>query len=355
MEHPEGSVEQAQQRILEKMGVAPAETEEQELETAEATEETSEAEAPEAETPEAEEAQAEEGEVEITEAPSNEEATVTTLHELAEAIEVEPDFIYTLKIPHTDPSGQRGDFTLSEIKDSFQEFSKLKDERQRFEQDRQTFEKERQEAMGRLNERLTVADSVLQGLEAQLDAELNSPEMEEKRKHDPAEWTAQRQEIEDRKRKLREQQDALKTQAQTTSQEQLQELETKLAQSWSTEFAKLRDTIPEWKDPETEKADIEKMVNYLQSMGASTEELLRTPDMRLWALARKAMMFDEGNQKVSAAKKKVKVLPKRLKPSTTTPAKDAEDEAVQKRRERLRKTGHIRDAQAVIADRLFRR
>jgi hypothetical protein len=333
MEHPEGSVEQAQQRILEKMGVAPAETEEQELETAEATEETSEAEAPEAETPEAEEAQAEEGEVEITEAPSNEEATVTTLHELAEAIEVEPDFIYTLKIPHTDPSGQRGDFTLSEIKDSFQEFSKLKDERQRFEQDRQTFEKERQEAMGRLNER----------------------EMEEKRKHDPAEWTAQRQEIEDRKRKLREQQDALKTQAQTTSQEQLQELETKLAQSWSTEFAKLRDTIPEWKDPETEKADIEKMVNYLQSMGASTEELLRTPDMRLWALARKAMMFDEGNQKVSAAKKKVKVLPKRLKPSTTTPAKDAEDEAVQKRRERLRKTGHIRDAQAVIADRLFRR
>lgn len=271
----------------------------------------------------------------------------STLDELAEHLEVDKEYLYGLQVP----VGRDGKTaTLGELKNTAIAQIDAEREAERLKSERQQFEQQRQELMGQLHGRLSEADNLIKGFEAQLDEELKSPEMETLRREDPAEWTAKRQEIEERRRQLHEQRNKVRENATSMTEEQRKEFEAKRQQHLQREGAKLVEAIPEWKDQERAKTESQQLVSYLRGMGATDEEIGQIGDHRFFVLARKAMLFDEGEKKVDVAKKKVKTLPKRVKPSSPKKPQDAETEARKKRMQRFQKSKTPQDAEAVLLD-----
>jgi hypothetical protein len=118
--------------------------------------------------------------------------------------------------------------------------------------------------------------------------------------------------------------------------------ETAFKQYVDAEQAKLIDALPEWKDSEKAKAQKADLVAFAEKAGFSKEELSGVADHRLVLLLHKAMLYDKAQAKRPAIVKqieKVKTVTPGSKPAAKKPTSD-----VTKARQRLAKTGLIKDA-----------
>lgn len=102
---------------------------------------------------------------------------------------------------------------------------------------------------------------------------------------------------------------------------------------------------PEWKKPETWEADRAKLINYGQSAGYSEGELMQATDPRAILILDKARRYDE------LVAKRPKPAPRTAPPavkaggSASVPRPTSE---VTKAKQRLAKTGSVRDAAAIF-------
>lgn len=134
------------------------------------------------------------------------------------------------------------------------------------------------------------------------------------------------------------------------AQQQTKEHEEKL-KAWTAEQEKiLFDRFPAWKkDLAAGQREIAEIKRYLVAEGIDRQQAEDLRDANLITLARKAMLYDRAQAARAKAEKAPAPAPKVQKPGTARPNTDAEERKAAKFN-RLRQSGRVEDAAALIAD-----
>lgn len=113
------------------------------------------------------------------------------------------------------------------------------------------------------------------------------------------------------------------------------------------EATKLVEAIPEWKDPEKAKADRSKLVSYAETMGYTPDELAQVTDHRVIRILRDAALYRDSLAKKPAIEQKIERVKVQAPGSSVQPKVVSR---LTRKKQRLAKTGSLRDAGAVIAE-----
>lgn len=139
----------------------------------------------------------------------------------------------------------------------------------------------------------------------------------------------------------------IKAQSDQYQEQQQQQAETAQKKAATESLTVLKTAIPNWNN------DLYYSIGqYAQKdLGVSSEEFNQVADHRIITALYKAMQFDQA--KTVAAKKKIKASPtKTLSGGKADATKATQSESSRKANERLRKTGRVEDAAAVILNRI---
>ena len=143
----------------------------------------------------------------------------------------------------------------------------------------------------------------------------------------------------------------LKAQAGQAQQQQHQEMQVQHQQVLQEEHAKMVSILPEWNDPNTQRAIAKTVSEFALSKGYSQEELSQLVDHRSILVLMQAKAYEDMTRKQHEIRaKKVKNKPQVIK----TKAKREKAELGQGKRkaklQRLQKTGHVDDAASLLED-----
>jgi len=143
----------------------------------------------------------------------------------------------------------------------------------------------------------------------------------------------------------------LKVQAGHAQQQQQQEMQVQHQQLLQEEHAKMVSILPEWNDPDTQRAIAKTISEFALTKGYTQEELSQLVDHRSILVLMQAKAYEDMTRKQHEVRaKKVKNKPKVVK----TKAKREKAELSQGKRKaklkRLRSTGHVDDAASLLED-----
>lgn len=118
------------------------------------------------------------------------------------------------------------------------------------------------------------------------------------------------------------------------------------------ESQRLRELIPEWADPVKYKAGAQEVADYLVSEGVPREEVAGLNNAIAVKLARKAMLYDKLLKSKGEKAKLLQTAPPVSRPGVNPSRDAARADKETEMRTRLKKTGDIKDAAALLATRL---
>ena len=290
---------------------------------------------PEGEEPEGEQEELAEGQPAEGEAAEEEEVAISSLPELAEHQEWDPEWINTLAVP-VKVNGTAAEATISDLVANYQ-MNAAADQRL---EDAKVKAKAQTEELRQKSEALegqfAAVATLVESAEKLLNSETEGADLQSLRETDPAEYAAKVAELGQRRELIEGiKRDAVKTYQSLTDEqkaEQREQLETHLRQ----EQESLLEKLPEWRDDATAKDEKARLGKFLIGSGFTEQDVMGASDHRLILLARKAMLFDEGQKKVDTAKKRVAKVPKTLKPGAPKPQEQRSREKMTGLRKRLR-------------------
>jgi hypothetical protein len=244
--------------------------------------------------------------------------------------------IYTVKV-----DGQEVDVPLSELVKGYSRTADYTRKTQEIAAIRKQAEAVAQESIAARDQyaqRLVQLDQLLQQQAPQ------EPNWELLRATDPIEFAAQWADHQRRQQVMQqvngERQAILAQQQQEHALQMQQRLEH--GRQWLTE------AIPEWRSPETAKAERAALKAYGKQFGYSEEELAQVADPRAVVLLRKAMMYDRMQEKRGQIKPAKKAAAPVMKPGPATQPSTKKAGEVTRAKQRLAKTGKLSDAAAVF-------
>ena len=238
--------------------------------------------------------------------------------QLAEATGMTKDeFLESIKITRK-IDGVEEEVTLAELRNGNQRDADYRRKTSAHADNVRAFEAEVGQAKENLTKQFQEAAQMTAILEEQLTAEFQGVDWNALEQQDREEWLVQRQKFGERHQQIQE----LKTKAQEKLAEQQagltakqQEAENKLREEHGR---RLLEVIPEWQDTEVWKADDKQLRSFLAGYDITDAEINTFYDSRLIKLARDAMKNQGKSEKVETVKKKVKKLPKMIKPGAQT-------------------------------------
>ena len=233
--------------------------------------------------------------------------------------------------------GETKSATLQELKDNFSKGENYTQKSQSLAADRKAFEQEQAESR-QMREQ---AISILEAAQAQTQPEQHdSAYWENLKDTDPMQWMMERDAL--REGQMQEHQRALQLN-QLREQESAERLEAK-EQYISSQRDTLKTLVPEWDDIKTADAEKKLVMEWATTIGNYTaEELDKTYDARAVAVMRKAMLYDQNNEKRKSLKP-VKRQNLRAGSQSGEPSKMKAGKAAQ----RLKKSGSVEDAAGVF-------
>lgn len=177
--------------------------------------------------------------------------------------------------------------------------------------------------------------NLLPQLHTFLTTQMRSPELEQLRQTDPAEWAA-------RMRELEQQEAATRAEYERVTKEQEREAAENLHQEKVREAQALLKAVPEFAD----KTKYDETVAYALESGFTRGGLAETINHRAYVVLWKAMQFDRLKAKGPEVRAKVSQV-KTARPGVTAslPSKVTD---LTRAKQRLAKTGRVEDAQAAI-------
>lgn len=167
-------------------------------------------------------------------------------------------------------------------------------------------------------------------------ADLESDEMKALREDDPQEYWKRVDKVKAKAERYNEKR-----------RKQTAELEAKRQEIIEKERENLMQKVPDWLDTDKMKTEVQSIGQMLTDLGFTQDEAANVTDHRIWAMARKAMLFDQMS-KTDVSAKKVKQAPKSASPSASQKVQATDDA-----RTRLRKTGKPADAAKAIKNLLY--
>lgn len=105
---------------------------------------------------------------------------------------------------------------------------------------------------------------------------------------------------------------------------------------------------PDWGSEKTLPAAKARLSDYLLKAGFSQEDINSAADHRLLVIAEKARLHDEARGKLDVSKKRLRKVPKVIKPGTPKPQSQVNTEQINAARSRLAASGSMQDAVAVL-------
>lgn len=293
---------------------------------------------------------------EATEAPASEESeqveevAISSIEQLLETQGYDPEWFDTLEVP-VKINGQPGKAKLAELKASFQiqqaAEQRLAEAKDKARAETTAIAQKREE----LNASFNAVAAIVQQAEQALMGDISKVNWDKLRVDDPAEFSARQLEYSQRRAQIDQLKNTAIGQYQQAQQQMKAEEAQRMQQRLAEESEKLFQKIPEWKDPDKSQAEKAALVEYLKGQGMSAEEVAQATDHRLIVMARKAMLYDKGQNKAEVAKKKVVAIPKVMKPGAPkTPEQRKSIEKAQLK-QRLQKSGSLEDALALLRSR----
>lgn len=274
-----------------------------------------------------------------------------TLEELAEATGLPLESLLNIKA-RTKVDGEEKAIPLSEIVKGYQLESHTTKKSMALAEQQRAFESQRDNAIKEITARVTEAQALTGFLEQNLMQEYNAVNWNQLRTADPAEFAAKKQEYNDKFAFVQGLKARAHQELARINHEQQQETQTKLSEVLKSEHVRLLDAIPEWKDTKKANTEGKEIFDFLTGMGFSGQEIGTIVDHRHVKLVRNAMLFERASKKATIEEKKVKILPKVLKPGTPRGKGNAQSEQQQQSMNQLRKTHNVEDAAAAIFARL---
>lgn len=278
---------------------------------------------------------------------SEESDTVSSFEELVETQEWEPDWANSLTTK-VKVDGEEKPVSLQDLKKSYQiqqaAEKRLEEAKSIKEQAKAESAKQAEQAKAQLIQ----SAKIIEQAEKFLQSDIDNTNLDELKKLDPAEWSAKKLEIQEKRAALNElKQSALREYQAAITQNQ-EEARQALQETLQEEGRLLMEKIPEWSDEETATSQKSEVAKYLVDLGFSEQEIAQAYDHRMIVLARKAMLHDKGLKSIEPAKKKLKKVVKTIPPGSKKSASETNAQRQNALRSRLKKTGSLDDAAALL-------
>jgi hypothetical protein len=197
-----------------------------------------------------------------------------------------------------------------------------------------------------IQEQFAVAANLIQAIEENLSKETKSVDWAKLREDDPAEYSARQIEIGEKRKSIEKMKQDAREQYQRSVQANQEQSQQAMQQHLIKEQEILLQKLPEWKSDEVAKTEKSKIADYLIKEGFAKEDLAHATDHRLIIMARKAMLYEQGQDKNKVLEKKVLRVPKVIKPGSPKPVEQINRDKLKQQKDRLAATGSIDDALA---------
>ena len=286
--------------------------------------------------PEPASVETEEEDTDVEELSAEEESDEVSEEEVEEEeVPEETPPSYSVKV-----DGEEFEVSLDELRNGYQRQSdytrksqSLAEQRKAYEANLSAVQQERQQYSQVLENA-----SQFQNMELQ---KFNTVDWKELKESDPMEYMEKRMEFQDAKDKLQQ----VNVEQQRVQQQQQQEYAEHLQKHVETEAEKLVQALPEYSDPAVKN----QLREYaMKDLGFSKEDVDGITDHRVVMVLYKSMLQDKATKGTSKAKKKN--VPKVVKSGTPESKKQKSRKALTAKRDRLKKTGHVRDGAKVFLD-----
>ena len=324
-----GSIDEAQEALL---SILEPEEETPETEEAQPTEEEEsqpieEDESFEEESEEEEEAEEAEVESEETEGEEEEELYAVTVN--GEEVAVSLDELLS-------GYSRQSDYTrkTQEVANDRKEMESLQ---QRYNSEVQQIQQERQQYVEALTNMISSQSSELD--------KYSNVDWDALRESDPIEYVTAKEQY----REAQERVQGMQYQQAQAQQSQQAEMKKAHHQMVQVERGKLVEALPEWGDPEKQKELSSNLQSYAKGQGFSEQELNSLIDHRSVLVLLKAQKYDL-LQNSDVKSKKLKNKPKVIRAGTGTSTKKTDKSKRTAQMKRLKGTGHIDDASALLED-----
>lgn len=185
---------------------------------------------------------------------------------------------------------------------------------------------------------------LLSALQQQVSPQLEQePDWARLRAEDPIEYAAQWADWQQHQQRLQ----AIQYERSRVAEMQQREQVGRMQEALEVEAAQLAEAIPEWRDPARARTEKGAVVEYAARIGFTPEELKQVYDHRAVVALRKAMLYDRLMEKRGQIKPVAKPSAPALRPgSQGTVTRKTSD--VTRAKQRLAKTGSVRDAASVF-------
>ena len=143
----------------------------------------------------------------------------------------------------------------------------------------------------------------------------------------------------------------LKAQAGQAQQQQQQEMQVQHQQMLQEEHSKMVGILPEWNDPDTQRAIAKTVTEFALTKGYSQEELSQLVDHRSILVLMQAKAYEDMTRKQHEIRaKKVKNKPQVIKTKAKREKADIGKGKRKAKLQRLQQTGHVDDAASLLED-----
>lgn len=339
-----GSVDAAASAIEQRWADQEAEESMETEEEPEVVEETADEYAEEESDDDSEADEEVEVEAEADPEPSEEETPIETVADLAEALEVPVEellesFRHTIKV-----DGETSEVTLSELTAGYQKDADYRRKTESLSKERQEFEAQRQAEIQQWQAEHHQNALMIHQFEQAIVAEMQSPQLSQLRQENETAWLARRQELQDQIDGLNRVKAEAAQRWQATDEQIKQEQMMQRQQLLQQEHELLTSKLPQW-DSATEAS----VTEYLTNLGYTPERLQSIDNHLDLITAHKAMLYDQMQTESEVVAKKVRKAPKLQKPGARKPVTRNN---LKDLKARVRKSGNVRDAAAVIEEML---
>ena len=275
-------------------------------------------------------------EQEITEEESQDETSedVSQDEEQIDTQEKLENSTYKVKV-----AGQELEVTLDELRNGYQKDADYRQKTEELSNDRKNFHSQSEKQRQDYSQKLTEMNQILSNAQQELNTEINSADLEALYEEDPTEAAR----IEHR---LRKKQEKVNLAIQKTQSEQKIQFDGYL----QTEKTKLVNNIPDFADPGKASNLKSNMRSHLAKYGFNDSEIAQVYDHRILMLVNDAMKFGNLQKAKPNLAKKISKPSRMFSSGIKQDKNDVRSKVSKDKFSRLRKTGHIKDAQDVFLD-----
>ena len=293
--------------------------------------------------PEAEEVEAVEAEVEAqaeveAEAPEELPEEVEEQYEVeeVEATEETKDTSYRVKV-----GGEEYEVTLDELRNGYQRQSDYTRKSQSLAEQRKTFDANLQAVQAERAQYGKVLENISQFQNMEV-SKLDQTDWAALKESDPMEYMDKRIELQE----AREKSNQLQAEQQRLSQQNQKDYEVKLTEVLQQEAVELQKVLPEYANPKSNMK--QRLRDFALGQGFSEQDINSITDHRVVLVLHKAMLQDEAQS--GTVRKVTKKVPRVVKAGSPESKAQRGQRSLKDKREKLRKTGHPRDAADVFMD-----